>query len=210
MRLLLILFLLYNNCSVFGALNIPIKSGSFYDSISINNVLESVDAKILYKASIHLYKKDFSGIILLKKVESDTSWRLIFLSEIGLNLLDMKWKNNCFEVISCQDFLNRKFLLNVLKNDFAMLLRDLNDFKMMAKNKDVDEGGRVFIFREHSSRFFYYFNNDNLLVKIKKKDSLLSGVDVLMSRENRFLPQVIEFKHHGIKLRIVLTELSIN
>ncbi len=49
-----------------------------------------------------------------------------FLSELGLNLLDMAYSNDEFEVVSVQEFLNRPSILKTLKKDFRTLLLDLS------------------------------------------------------------------------------------
>src|SRR5690554_1212829 len=59
---------------------------------------------MLYKTSITFWEYAFSGLVLFKKQEEDSSTHVVFMSEFGMTMLDIKYKNDEFEVVSAKEF----------------------------------------------------------------------------------------------------------
>ena len=199
---LLIFSLLYSSCSTTKGLrkhtnlsNNPIKNFTVFD-----NDYES----LLFKARIKIYKNDYTGLILIKKIASDTSTHIVFLSEIGLNMLDLKYKNDEFELVSVKDFLNKPRLIKTIQNDFRMLVQDLDVIDYYTIKKSKSEASSVLKFKHKSQRYSYFYGPNSDLYEIWRKSGLFKTV-ATMGGEGKML---IEISHRGIKLDINLEELE--
>jgi hypothetical protein len=140
----------------------------------------------LFKASIEAGKRKFSGLFLIKSFpgehdrENQSVTRIVFLNELGLNLLDMQYQEGEFEVVSVQDFLDRPTIIRVLQNEFRALLLDLS----LMENPHLEDAGgdgEVLHFRLHRDRFAYFFADGSGCYRIERKRGLLRGSDAVLT-----------------------------
>jgi hypothetical protein len=172
-----------------------------------------VKESLLFKAAIHLFGDYYSGLILIKQLPADTAIHVVFLSELGLNLLDMAYRNDRVEVVSVQEFLNRPSILETLQKDFQTLLLDLSqivEFKVRQMDDGVTE---VLKFRYKSQRYTYNYCENLGPVRISRRNGLFGRVDFQIGigetkKSNGAEPLEIRIVHRGIRLRIDLTELK--
>ena len=199
---LLIFSQLFFSCSTTKGL----KEHSSYREILIKNssILNDEYESLLFKARIKIYKNDYTGLFLIKKIASDTSTHIVFLSEVGLNMLDLKYKNDEFELVSVKDFLNKPRLIKTIQNDFRMLVQDLDVIDYYTIKKSKSEASSVLKFKHKSQRYSYFYGPNSDLYEIWRKSGLFKTV-ATMGGEGKML---IEFSHRGIKLDINLEELE--
>ncbi len=76
----------------------------------------------VYKTNISVYGHDLTGIFIAKKI-NDTTHRVVFTTEFGNKLLDFEISEKNFKVNSIVSELDRKILVNTLKEDFRLLLK---------------------------------------------------------------------------------------
>ena len=76
----------------------------------------------VYKTNIAVYGKELSGIFIAKKI-NDTIHRVVFTTEFGNKLFDFEIGESEFKINSIVDELNRKILINTLRDDFRLMLR---------------------------------------------------------------------------------------
>jgi hypothetical protein len=175
--------------------------------------LSSLEGSLLFKAAVNVFGEYYSGLILIKEVPSDSAIHVVFLSELGLNLMDIAFFKEKIEVVSVQEFINRPSLIKILKNDFQTLLLDLSlveKYKMKEKDDGVTE---VLKFRYKSQRYAYHYRENLGTVYIRRRKGLFGKVDFRISipepngnsgQESR----QIGIQHRGIRLKIDLTELT--
>lgn len=168
--------------------------------------LPSLDKPLLFKASIKLRDSNYSGLILIKEMPDDSSVHVVFLSELGLNLLDMAYRNQEFEVISVQEFLNRSLIIKTLQNDFRCLLLDLSLIEGSRVKTKKDGVSQDLKFRHKSQRYIYSIQEDGAPVHIRRKYGLCGRMDLQMGKEQEAL--TVEISHRGIRLNIDLKELE--
>jgi len=199
---LLIFSQLTISCSTTKGLKEPASSSE----ISLKNVSFLYDdyESLLFKARIKAYKNDYTGLILIKKIFSDTSTHIVFLSEIGLNILDLKYKNDEFELVSVKDFLDKPRIIKTIQNDFRMLVQDLDVIDSYSTRKNESKGSSVLKFKHKSQRYSYFYKPDSGLYKIWRKSGLFKTVATMGGQEK----MLIEISHKGIKLDISLEELE--
>lgn len=168
---------------------------------SIKAVLESGYSSILYKASFDISKNHFSGLFFFKQTK-DSTIRVVLLSEIGLNFLDMEYKNHEFRVINCNELLNKKILINSIKRDLKLLIdkpQEKKKLKLYKKNN-------FYIIKQDKHSYFY--NEENLQYKIVQKD-VFRNIELLILSYKDGFPLKINIRNKRIKLNIKLRLLKI-
>lgn len=77
----------------------------------------------VYRTSVKVYGNELGGILIVKKISEDHH-RLVLTTEFGNKLLDFSIQKGELTVNSVVEELNRKMLLNVLRDDFQVLVRE--------------------------------------------------------------------------------------
>lgn len=173
------------------------------DSLSKFAPLGPLNGTLLFKAAINVFGDYYSGLILIKELPRDSTIHVVFLSELGLNLLDMAYSNDEFEVVSVQEFLNRPSILKTLKKDFRTLLLDLSTIeKYKVKVKDGGDT-KVLKFRYKSHSYAYSYQEKRGPDHIRTSGGLCGRVDFQIGGG-----ETIKIEHRGIRLKINLTELK--
>ena len=167
--------------------------------------LGDMDGALLFKARMSFLGKDLSGLFLIKRNPADTSTYVVFLSEIGLSLLEMRYRNDEFEIIDVQEILNKRAMTNTLQNDFRTLLMDLssvNDYTITSKGPD---GIEVLRFLHKSKRYAYYYNQKLGVFRIEQKSIPLYKMNMAIEHNEGIR---IEIDHRGLKPDIDLQQIK--
>lgn len=200
--LLLINIVLLNSCSTTK----HYKAVS-HSNIQLQPVLNATYNTALYKASIDIGDKHFSGLFYFKKLPNE-EYRILFLSEIGLNLLELKYSHGLFEVINCQKFLNRKSLLNTLQNDLELLIATPANGSRLKYFKHKSNPRVLIKLKANSKRCYYFYSQNNELDQIIKKKTF-SKVNIQTNGNRQHMPELIEIQHNRVKLNIKLKLLKV-
>jgi len=112
---------------------------------------------VLYKSRMEAGKKQFSGLFYFKSFP-DSSYRIVLLSEFGLNLLDLEYKNHEFTVVTCKDFLNRKIFLNAIKSNLKLLI-DLPQGYRQVNYFDPEGELAAVKFSKPFKKYYYFYEN---------------------------------------------------
>lgn len=163
-----------------------------------NPYFSNPEKDYVYKADIDLYRKTFSGILILKKLGVQHH-RVVFTTEMGNTIFDFSFKGNDFIVNHILADINKKMVINLLKKDFRTLTKEnlsvLNTFtsqdRLIFETK-IDE-------RKH-----YYHTIDGNLEKIVQTKNRKKRVSFIFSAVNAEVAKNIQILHHNIKLSIRL------
>ncbi len=139
-------------------------------------VLNPEQGSLLFKSSISIGKRHFSGLFLIKQQEADSSIRVLFLSEVGLNLLDLEFRGGKCRVVSVKDFLNKTSIIRTLERDFQTLLLDLSTIQSCRIGPDQGEGIQVLKLRYQKQGYRYTFRSEQVCCHILRKKGLLRRV----------------------------------
>jgi phosphoribosylformylglycinamidine (FGAM) synthase PurS component len=160
------------------------------------------DSKIdyVYKTNITVYGNEISGIFIAKKI-NDTTHRIVFTTEFGNKLLDFEISDNSFKVNSIVSELDRKILINTLKEDFRLLLKKKyliqeqfeNDSDNIYKSKDGKRDNYLFISKK-----------DHRLEKVVHSSQTKEKFTLTFTSENNIFAEKIQIIHQNIKLKIEL------
>lgn len=153
----------------------------------------------VYKASIDVLNKHFSGLFIVKKIEVNTH-RVAFTTEMGNKIFDFSFSGNQFTVNFIQEELNRKPLLKILEQDFRTLVCAKPDiFKSFRHDgKTVLEGSI-----NNRAHFFYLDNINNLVETVYPKRGKASVV-YSFSKINSDIAEEITIEHQSLRLKINL------
>lgn len=197
-----VLFLLFVSCKTYEIPNATkIESNQKYFQ---NRYFSDSEKDYVYKASIDVYGKQLGGIFVAKKI-NDTLHRAVLTTDFGNTLLDFEVSENSFKVNYCVDELNKKIVLNTLKDDFRLVFR---------QNHLIDE---VFENQLHTiykiidgNRFNYLSENksDQKLIQLIHASKTKEKVVIRFEGKNTTFAEKINIEHKNIKLKIELNQIT--
>jgi len=158
----------------------------------------------VYKTNISVYGNALSGIFIVKKL-NDQTHRVVFTTEFGNKLLDFEISETDFKIHSIVDELDRKILINTLKEDFRLLLR--KEFKISQQfgnaSDDIYES-------DDNNRYNRIFvsKHDKKLYKIAHSSKRKEKFSIIFRSENDIFAEHIAIEHQNIKLKIELNYLK--
>ena len=205
--LFLQLIISFQLCSCSSTESLGVPGAGDGTTIERSSPLGNMNIPMLFKARITLRKNQYSGLILVKQIEADTSVRIVYLSELGLSLMDLSYKHDEFEIMKIQDFLNRPLMLKMVQEDFRTLLLDLSAVVPISEGLGEDASTGMLKFKHKSQRYRYYYERGKIPVRIDRKKGCF-GKTVYCIQEGEGLHMTIT--HRGIKLYIDLQQIEIS
>ena len=174
-------------------------------SIQKFSPLGNLSEPMLFKARIRLFKDQHSGLFLIKRIPGCASTHVVFMSELGLSLLDLEYREDEFEVVSVQEFLNQPALLRTLQEDFRTLLLDLSAIETYTVKRDITESTEILEFKHKSQKYTYYLKGSSGTYRVQRKKGLFEKVDFDIRGEDELK---IGIAHKGDRLHIDLYQLK--
>jgi len=154
----------------------------------------------VYKTNISVYGNELSGIFIAKKI-NDTTHRVVFTTEFGNKLMDFEISENDFKVNSIVSELDRKILINTLKEDFRLLLKKEYQIQEQFENESAD------IYKSADGKrdnYIFISKKDQKLEKIVHSSKTKEKFTLLFNSENNIFAEKINITHQNIKLKIEL------
>lgn len=158
----------------------------------------------VYKANIEVYGKQLGGIFVAKKMD-DTLHRAVLTTDFGNTLLDFEVSENSFKVNYCVDELNKKIVLNTLKNDFRLIFRENHIIEEAFENQSHT------IYKVKDGKRFNYLiesKSDQKLTQLTHTTKTKEKVVIRFEGKNTTFAQNIDIEHKNIKLKIALNQIS--
>ena len=154
----------------------------------------------VYKTNITVYGNELSGIFIAKKI-NDTIHRIVFTTEFGNKLMDFEISDNSFKVNSIVSELDRKILINTLKEDFRLLLK--KDY--LIQEQFEDETYNIYKSKDGKrDNYLFVSKKDNRLEKVVHSSKTKEKFTLTFRSENNIFAEKIEILHQNIKLKIEL------
>lgn len=199
----LIFSLLLFSCS--SSKEMLLEESAHGNSIQQFSPLGNRSEPLLFKARIRLFKDQHSGLCLIKKMPDSATTRVLFLSELGLNLLDLEYFEDEFKVVSVKEFLNKPALLRTLQKDFRTLLLDLSAIKNYAVKRETNGTTAILEFKHKAHRYKYYHAENSGTYRVQRKGFLFEKVIFDIQGEEAV---EIGIAHRGDKLHLDLYQLK--
>ena len=195
--------------SAFFTLFISCKSYQIKDAVSVDNSLQFVqnqyfsDASLdyVYKTHIEIYGNKMGGIFIAKRI-NDSIHRMVLTTDFGNKLLDFEISENSFKVNFIIDNLDKKIIINTLRDDFRTLLQvNSKVFKTYKRNNEV-------IYQTENNAYYYFDEVSRNLTKIIKTNKRKEKVVFTFDSKKTTFAENINIQHFNIKLKIDFNQIS--
>lgn len=176
-----------------------------FNKVEVENpYFSNPEIDYVYKAKIEVYNKNFGGILIIKKT-GVRSHRVVFTTEFGSKLLDFKFEGDDFTKNFVVEDLDRKFIINILRDDFKLLINE------SAKVLIAYESDNQNIYKTKTDRrynFYFLDKGSKKLDKIVSTSKTKEKVEVDYTSSEEDIADGISIKHDNIKLRIDLEKFK--
>lgn len=169
--------------------------------------ISKAQKSLVYRASFDYKDYHFSGLCVLKRTDI-RSIRIVFLSEMGITLMDFELTPKELIAHKMIEQLDRKILLNFIENDFRQLLMtDLfHPEKVRVKKNDKwDE-----FIAKGNLKISYYKEKEKPRIRLSVRRGVLGikKATVKYKYEESDIPQEIILAHNQVKMNLKLTLLE--
>jgi MinD-like ATPase involved in chromosome partitioning or flagellar assembly len=156
----------------------------------------------IYKAKIKLAKNNFGGLLIIKKIK-EKQHRVVFTTEFGNKIFDFEFLNNDFKVHFILDKLNKKIVVNALKKDFQLLVKEQN--KVINQFSD---NVNVIYQSELNKKDNYYFHENKQLRKIVMASKKKEKVSIYFDEITNKIAKSVIIKHHNFNMTLSLKYIN--
>jgi phosphoribosylformylglycinamidine (FGAM) synthase PurS component len=154
----------------------------------------------VYKTNITVYGHEMSGIFIAKKI-NDTTHRVVFTTEFGNKLFDFEISDTTFKVNSIVSELDKKILINTLREDFRLLLKK----EYLIQEQFENESDNIYKSAdENRDNYLFVSKKDQKLEKLVRSSKTKEKITITFTLENDIFAKKIVILHQNIKLRIEL------
>lgn len=151
-----------------------------------------------------IYKNDVSGILIIKKI-SETTHRVVMTSDFGNKMIDFEISENDFKLNYVLPDLDKKMVINFLKNDFQKLLKQSFIIKESFENNDSN----IYLSENKKNNYYLFFNKeDNLLKQIIYTQNNKEEIDFSFEAKKHTFAETIEIQHKDFKINIKLFQIT--
>jgi hypothetical protein len=163
--------------------------------------------RILFRAHVDIYRNHLGGLMLIKPV-NEKGFRVLFITEVGIKIIDMEFLNNGdFKLHYCLDALNRKSVLETLKNDMGLILMPIPEDSRIKMMKDRRTGNTVIKSKNKNGLTYYFLEEQNRVNRIMQKDGWIKRANMAIYSNNSTAIDSIHISHSPVKLNIYLSTL---
>ncbi len=167
----------------------------------VNPYFSDVAKDYVYKANIEAFGNSFGGIFIVKKL-GDEHHRIVFTTEIGNKIFDFSFQGDNFKVKHILKKLDKKVLINILKNDFKVLVKEHPDVEKVFQKKAITTYET-----QIGNKKYYHSSSEERLTKVIRVGSGKEKVKFLFSEINDNIAKDIQILHQNFNLTIILRAL---
>ncbi|QOG03084.1 hypothetical protein [Flavobacterium sp. MDT1-60] len=154
----------------------------------------------VYKTNITVYGHEMSGIFIAKKI-NDTTHRIVFTTEFGNKLLDFEISETSFKVNSIVSELDKRILINTLRDDFRLLLKK----EYLIQEQFENESDNIYKSADGKrDNYLFVSKKDQKLEKVVHSSKTKEKITITFTLENDIFAKKVVILHQNIKLRIEL------
>ncbi len=164
----------------------------------VNPYFSNTSKDYVYKANINVFDKVLGGIFIVKKL-GENHHRVVFTTEMGNKIFDFTFLGDDFKVNHILKDIDKKILINILKNDFRVLVAENPSIEnTFFKNPDSIYETRI------GTKKYYHFLSEKKLHKVIRVSNGKEKIEFLFSKINDDIAKEIQIMHKNIKLEINL------
>lgn len=169
---------------------------------TINPYFSDMEQDYVYKAKIAFANRTFGGLFVVKKLGKDQH-RVVFTTEMGNKLLDFSFEGNTFKVNYILEEMNKKILINLLRKDFYVLIKE----RPTVLHQYIKKDGAVLLETKTDKDTYFYAQQNHNLKKIIRTRNGREKTVYDFSGIGEHLASEINITHTNIKLNINLKSI---
>ena len=170
----------------------------------VENLYFSSNEDYVYKCQMEVYGNDISGILIIKKI-SKTTHRVVMTSDFGNKMIDFEISENDFKLNYVLADLDKKMVINFLKNDFQELLRQ----KYPVAESFENENSNIFRSELNKKNYYLYLNKENsLLTQIVNTKKRKEKINFSFVAKKPTFAETIHLEHKDFKIDIKLFQIT--
>ncbi len=210
MRRLLLQSLAY---SLFLLLFVSCKTYTLADAKPVSNSEKTVEnlyfsshEDYVYKCQMDIYKNHVSGILIIKKI-NNTAHRVVLTSDFGNTLIDFEISENDFKLNYVLPDLDKKIVINFLRDDFQQLLKKTYSVTESFENHNA----RIYLSKIDQKAYYLFFNKENgLLKQIIYTKNKKEKIDFTFEAKKHIFADSLSLQHKDFKIKIQLFQITEN
>ncbi|WP_344833914.1 hypothetical protein [Chryseobacterium ginsenosidimutans] len=171
---------------------------------TVENLYFSSTEDYVYKCQMDIYKNHVSGILIIKKI-NETTHRVVLTSDFGNKLIDFEIFENDFKLNYVLPDLDKKIVINFLKNDFQHLLRQKYPVNESFENGNSD----IYLSKIDKKSYYLFFNKENNLLKqIVYTKNNKEKIDFTFDAKKHIFADSLNLQHKDFKINIKLFQIT--
>jgi hypothetical protein len=196
-----LIFLLVVSCKAYKLTNVKPVSNS---EKTVENLYFSSNEDYVYKCQMDIYKNHVSGILIIKKI-NETTHRVAMTSDFGNKLIDFEVSDNDFKLNYVLPDLDKKIVINFLKNDFQQLLKRQYPVNESFEN----ENSKIYLSKIDKKTYYLFFNKENGLLKqvIYTKNNK-EKIDFTFEAKKHIFADSLNLRHKDFNINIKLFQIT--
>lgn len=196
-----LVFLLFVSCKTYRLTDVKPVSNS---EKTVENLYFSSSEDYVYKCQMDIYKNHVSGILILKKI-NETTHRVVLTSDFGNKLIDFEISDNDFKLNYVLPDLDKKIVINFLKNDFQQLLKG----QFPVTESFENENSKIYLSKVDKKIYYLFFNKENdLLKQIIYTKNNKEKIDFTFDAKKHIFADSIDLQHKDFKINIKLFQIT--
>jgi len=168
------------------------------------NLYFSSKEDFVYKCQMEVYGNDISGILIIKKI-SDSTHRVVMTSDFGNKMIDFEISENDFKLNYVLPDLDKKMVINFLKNDFRELLKQKYAVTERFENNeyfiDVSKNGK-------KTYYLFFDKTTEILKQIVFTQNKREKIDFTYEAKKHTFAETINLQHKDFKINIKLFQIT--
>lgn len=171
---------------------------------TVENLYFSSGEDYVYKCQMDIYKNHVSGILIIKKL-NDITHRVVLTSDFGNKLIDFEISENDFKLNYVLPDLDKKIVINFLRNDFRELLK-----KRYPVNESFEnDHSKIYLSKVDKKAYYLFFSKeDNLLQQIIYTKNNKEKIDFSFEAKKHIFADSLNLQHKDFKINIKLFQIT--
>jgi len=195
------ILLILGSCKTYKLTDVQPVSGT---EKTVENLYFSSTEDYVYKCQMDIYNNHVSGILIVKKI-NDTTHRVVLTSDFGNKLIDFEISEHDFKLNYVLPDLDKKIVINFLKNDFQHLLRREYPVNSRFENKESN----IYLSKLDKKIYYLFFNKENNLLKqIVYTKNNKEKIDFTFAAKKHIFADSLNLQHKDFKINIKLYQIT--
>jgi len=171
---------------------------------TVENLYFSSKEDYVYKCQMDIYKNHVSGILIIKKISENTH-RVVLTSDFGNKLIDFEISEEDFKLNYVLPDMDKKIVINFLKNDFRELLKQNYPVSQSFENKT----DYIYLSKADKKAYYLFFGKKNQMLKqIVYTKNNREKIDFSFDAKKHIFADSLNLRHKDFKINIKLFQIT--